>query len=49
MATLGPIAFGVPWVLFGLIVLAWKPKEGNADYYLSVVPGFASPTSKRPK
>ena len=33
--------FGGAFALFGLIVLAWKPKEGNADYFLSVVPGFA--------
>ncbi|MBI5898539.1 MAG: putative sulfate exporter family transporter [Rhodocyclales bacterium] len=33
--------FGSAFVLFGLIVLAWRPKEGNVDYYLSVVPGFA--------
>jgi len=33
--------FGGAFTLFGLLVLAWKPREGNADYYLSVVPGFA--------
>jgi uncharacterized integral membrane protein (TIGR00698 family) len=33
--------FGGLFAFFGLLVLAWKPKEGHADYYLSVVPGFA--------
>ena len=33
--------FGGAFVLFGLVVLGWKAQEGNADYFLSVVPGFA--------
>ncbi|MDO8597810.1 MAG: putative sulfate exporter family transporter, partial [Sulfuricaulis sp.] len=27
--------------LFGLLILAWKPKTGNLDYYISTVPGMA--------
>ena len=33
--------FGGGFSLFGLFVLAWKPKTGNLDYYLSTVPGMA--------
>lgn len=33
--------FGGAFVAFGLLVLAWTPRAGNADYFLSVVPGFA--------
>ena len=33
--------FGGGFSLFGLLVLAWKPKTGNLDYYLSTVPGMA--------
>lgn len=33
--------FGGAFAAFGLIVLMWAPRSGNADYFLSVVPGFA--------
>ena len=33
--------FGGAFVLIGLFSLAWKPKQGNLDYYTSVVPGIA--------
>lgn len=33
--------FGGAFVLIGLFSLAWKPKQGNLDYYVSVVPGIA--------
>ncbi len=33
--------FGGAFVLIGLFSLAWKPKQGNLDYYVSVVPGVA--------
>jgi uncharacterized integral membrane protein (TIGR00698 family) len=33
--------FGGGFVAIGLIVLLWTPRVGNADYFLSVVPGFA--------
>jgi len=33
--------FGCAFVAFGLLVLLWTPRIGNADYFLSVVPGFA--------
>ena len=33
--------FGGAFVLIGLFTLAWKPKQGNLDYYVSVVPGIA--------
>ncbi len=33
--------FGGAFAVLGLAVLGWKPREGNADYFLSVVPGFA--------
>ncbi len=33
--------FGGAFAAFGLIVLMWAPRAGNADYFLSVVPGFA--------
>ncbi len=29
------------FALVGLFVLAWKPKEGNLDYFASIVPGIA--------
>jgi uncharacterized integral membrane protein (TIGR00698 family) len=29
------------FALVGLFVLAWKSREGNLDYYLSIVPGVA--------
>ena len=29
------------FTLVGLFVLAWKPKEGNLDYFASIVPGIA--------
>ena len=35
------LLFGAVFVAFGLIILVWTPRPGNADYYLSVVPGFA--------
>ena len=33
--------FGGIATLLGLLILAWKPKEGNLDYYLSIFPGMA--------
>lgn len=33
--------FGGAFVLIGLLILLIKPKEGNLDYYISVVPGIA--------
>ena len=33
--------FGAFFVLVGLFTLAWKPKQGNVDYFTSVVPGIA--------
>lgn len=33
--------FGAAFTVLGLLVLAWKPKTGNLDYYLSTVPGMA--------
>ena len=33
--------FGGAFVLIGLFSLAWKPKQGSLDYYVSVVPGIA--------
>lgn len=33
--------FGGAFAAIGLIVLLWTPRAGNADYFLSVVPGFA--------
>lgn len=33
--------FGAAFVLIGLFTLAWKPRHGNLDYYVSVVPGIA--------
>ncbi|OFZ68346.1 MAG: hypothetical protein A2V79_02685 [Betaproteobacteria bacterium RBG_16_56_24] len=39
-ATLSNI-FGGAFVLIGLFTLAWKPKQGNLDYLVSVVPGIA--------
>jgi uncharacterized integral membrane protein (TIGR00698 family) len=33
--------FGAAFVLIGLFTMAWKPKQGNLDYFTSVVPGVA--------
>ncbi len=33
--------FGIAFVLIGLFTLVWKPKPGNLDYLISVVPGIA--------
>ena len=33
--------FGGAFSLLGLLILVWKPKTGNLDYYLSTVPGMA--------
>lgn len=33
--------FGGVATLLGLLILVWKPKEGNLDYYLSIFPGMA--------
>lgn len=33
--------FGGAFVLIGLLIMMMKPKEGNFDYYISVVPGIA--------
>jgi len=33
--------FGGAFVVIGLLVMAMKPREGELDYYLSVVPGIA--------
>lgn len=33
--------FGGAFVLIGLFTLTWKPKQGNLDYFVSVVPGVA--------
>ncbi|MEK7207282.1 MAG: putative sulfate exporter family transporter [Pseudomonadota bacterium] len=33
--------FGGAFTLIGLFILAWKPKHGNLDYYISTVPGMA--------
>ncbi len=33
--------FGGLFCVLGLVVLGWKPKEGNADYFLSIFPGMA--------
>jgi uncharacterized integral membrane protein (TIGR00698 family) len=35
------IIFGGAFVLIGLFTLAWKPQQGNLDYFTSVVPGIA--------
>lgn len=33
--------FGGAFTLIGLFILAWKPKPGDLDYYISTVPGMA--------
>jgi uncharacterized membrane protein YadS len=33
--------FGGAFTVIGLFILAWKPKPGNLDYYISTVPGMA--------
>ena len=33
--------FGGAFTVLGLLILGWTPRPGNADYYLSVIPGFA--------
>jgi uncharacterized integral membrane protein (TIGR00698 family) len=33
--------FGGVATLLGLLAMAWKPREGNFDYYLSIFPGMA--------
>jgi uncharacterized integral membrane protein (TIGR00698 family) len=33
--------FGGIATVFGLVILGWRPKEGNLDYYLSIFPGMA--------
>ncbi|MDP1735560.1 MAG: putative sulfate exporter family transporter [Sulfuritalea sp.] len=33
--------FGGIASLLGLLIMVWTPKEGNADYYLSIFPGMA--------
>jgi uncharacterized integral membrane protein (TIGR00698 family) len=33
--------FGGLFSVLGAFILAWKPKEGNLDYYVSVFPGIA--------
>lgn len=33
--------FGGVATLLGLLIMAWKPREGNLDYYLSIFPGMA--------
>lgn len=33
--------FGGAFVVIGLFTLGWKPKQGNIDYFTSVVPGIA--------
>jgi len=33
--------FGGAFLAIGLLIMAWTPKAGNADYFISVVPGFA--------
>lgn len=33
--------FGGAFVLIGLLIMVMTPKEGNFDYYISVVPGIA--------
>lgn len=33
--------FGGAFGILGLLILAWKPKAGSLDYYLSTVPGMA--------
>lgn len=33
--------FGGAFLAIGLLVLLWTPRVGNADYFVSVVPGFA--------
>lgn len=33
--------FGGIFAAVGLLVLAWTPRIGHADYFLSVIPGFA--------
>ncbi|MFH1870525.1 MAG: putative sulfate exporter family transporter [Pseudomonadota bacterium] len=33
--------FGGIAALLGLMIMTWKPKEGNLDYYLSIFPGMA--------
>ena len=33
--------FGGAFVLIGLFTLVWKPRQGNLDYFVSVVPGIA--------
>jgi uncharacterized integral membrane protein (TIGR00698 family) len=39
-AQLSYIVGGI-FAALGLLTLAWKPKEGNLDYYLGVAPGMA--------
>ncbi len=33
--------FGGTFLLIGLFTLLWKPKQGDLDYFISVVPGIA--------
>ncbi len=33
--------FGGAFVLIGLFIMVWKPKQGSLDYFVSVVPGIA--------
>ncbi|MFA4968744.1 MAG: putative sulfate exporter family transporter [Sulfuritalea sp.] len=33
--------FGGVAALLGLLIMVWKPKEGNLDYYISIFPGMA--------
>ncbi len=33
--------FGGLFTAIGLLIMVWKPKEGNFDYYVSVFPGIA--------
>ena len=39
-AQLAYIVGGI-FTLFGLLIMVWKPKEGNLDYFTSIVPGIA--------
>ncbi len=34
-------AFGAIFLLLGLFIMLWKPKHGELDYFISVVPGIA--------
>jgi len=34
------LLFGAISTLVGLIILSWKPKEGNLDYYIGILPGM---------